>query len=97
MAALAQHGEAGVDVGGGRVGLDLGEDGGLEAGLGHRLQRPGGDVERGDARVGDEQRAGDAGGAAGVAELGDAARAEADGGGEIPVGGQGHDHIFRRW
>ena len=57
----------------------------------HDVERARGDVELREARIGDEQRLHDARGLAGLGKLGDAARAEADGGRVAPVGDElGH-------
>ena len=103
MPAGAQGLEAGVDVGLDRVRLDVGEHRGFEPRVvedrerlrGHRLRR--------EERIGDEERPADAGDPAGLGELGDAAGAEAHGGGVVPVGaGAGHrvsgaQSAWRRW
>ena len=64
VAAVAQHREAGGDVGLGRVRLHVGEDRGRAARRrASDAERAGGDRQRREARVGDEERPGDAGGA----------------------------------
>ena len=94
MIACAKGGNAGIEVLLGGIGVDLGEDRAAEAarlqdvesGLRHR--------ELGQAAIGHEQGSLDVGGGAGGRQFRDAARAEADGGGIGPVGGERHGATF---
>ena len=90
VAAVAQHREPGGDVRLGRVRACTSEK---TAAVEPRRRAAPPSASRGDrqpheAGVGDEERPGDAGRAAGVAELGDPPGAEADRGRIVPVAGQ---------
>ena len=80
-----------LDVGADGIGPDLGEQGGRQPGRCVAGQRLAHHRLLGEARIGDEQRPRDAERAARLGKLGDAAAAEADRGGIVPVGvGQAH-------
>jgi hypothetical protein len=90
MAAIAVDLEARLQVLLVRVGVDLGKHRPAQTRLVHQVERALGDLHVLEAAVGDQQRLGDAGLRASLADLGNAACAKADGIGIGPVGYQGH-------
>jgi hypothetical protein len=96
MAAVAKTLTPGFEVDLVRVRVDLGEHRAAEAGVLHQVERA--LVISIDARPRSVTSSGRVmpGGGAGLADLGDAAGAETDGGGIGPVGGEGHASVFLR-
>ena len=84
--AGAKRLDAGLDIRGGRIGPDVGEQIDREAGGARDLQHPMADHVLGERRVGDQQRPGDAERAAGLRQLGHPPRPEPHPGGIAPVG-----------
>ena len=94
MIACAKGGNAGIEVSLGGIGVDLGEDGAAEPARLQDVERGLRNRELGQAAVGHEQGPLNVGGGAGSRQFRDAARAEADGGGIGPVGGERHGATF---
>ena len=92
----AIHRDAAADVGLDRVALHVGVDLAAEPGAPARFHRGGDHRQRGEARIGHEQRTLHAEGAAGIRQLRDAAGAKADRGRVIPVAAQFPCHV-RSW
>jgi hypothetical protein len=91
--AAAIRQQPGIEIGLDRVGLEIGEQRGIQTGVAQRGQRTARDRRIREPGIGDQQRLADAVRQTALGQLGDAACAKTHGGGVVPVGTHAHADV----